>query len=99
MHADRRSWLGRYALSQALWRTRVALSAAHLSRAYIATLDGRQVRENLEVLQADRAQARLSLVWQSAGLARGDPRDLGEHRLGTRLSGSLDSAQRCASES
>src|SRR2546421_851673 len=94
LYAHRRSWVNRDAFGQAVSRARLALSAAHLSGAHGSTLDGWQVRENLEVLSPTHPQARLSLVWPSQGVARGDAGHLGEHHVGEGLSGGVDSHQR-----
>ncbi len=69
-------------MPQALHRAWVALSAARLCRTSLSTLFQRQTGTVVEALWADRAQARLSLVWQSQGLARGDTGNVRQSRVG-----------------
>jgi hypothetical protein len=81
--ADRR--LAGMPMPQALHISRLALSVARLCRTYLSAFLQRQAGTVMEALWPDRAQARLSLVWQSTCVARRDAGDVCKPRVGHRL--------------
>src|SRR6266581_3073124 len=85
LHADCRPWINRDELGHTLSEARLALSLAHLWRAYVSALLQGETGEVLETFRAVRAQARLPLVWPSQSLARGDAGNICEHCVGQRM--------------
>jgi hypothetical protein len=63
------------------WHYLLRICQEHTCRRYAQ----RETGEVLETFRADRAQARLPLVWPSQSLARGDAGNVSEHCVGQRM--------------
>src|SRR5437868_3983852 len=94
LYPPSRSRVSRHAPGQALHVSRLALSVARLCRTYLSALLPWETRKVVEALWPDRPQARLSLVWHSASVARRDTGNVCQSCVEPRLRGAMAAHQR-----